>query len=137
MNVNNNLRQLTYECINYFNVVNIKPVIQSLNPWYMMISYKRPLEPEMWHTTDVQLGSVLAATKLSTQVDENRRNKKGSGTKGPKCWDQKPRYMISHVFFSDLPWNLSCRISIKHMNFMNHQEMGFGKTSSICEVNMP
>ena len=34
MNINNNLRQLTYE---YIDMVNINPVILSLNPWYMMI----------------------------------------------------------------------------------------------------
>ena len=93
-------------------------------------NYKRPLEPEMWHTTDVQLGSVLAATKLSTQVDDEAKPKRLS------C--QRSEVLGSFpIVFSDLPWNLTCRISIKHMNFMNHQEMGFGKTSSICEVNMP
>ena len=93
-------------------------------------NYKRPQEPEMWHTTDVQLGSVLAATKLSTQIDDEAKQKRLSCQRSEVLGSQ-PRDIISHVFFSDLPWNLSCRISIKHIKSINHQEMGFGKPSSI------
>lgn len=123
----------------FSRVFSIKPVIQSLNPWYMIITTRDLWSQKCGIQQMCNLAQFWLRQSNTTQVDENRRNKKGEIV--PKVRSVGIRnlgtWFPMFFFLSDLPWNLSCRISIKHVNFMNHQEMGFGKTSSICEVNMP
>lgn len=62
--------------------------------WYLQETSRA----RMWHTTDVQLGSVLAATKQHTSWRRGE-TKKALVPKGPKCWDHNLGTWFPMFFF--------------------------------------